>query len=295
MLPTFVIGLREGLEASLIVGIIAAFLLQENRRDAMRGVWIGVGAAILLCLAAAVALRFASEQLPQKEQEQLETVIGLVAVGMVTWMIVWMRGHAASLKGALQEQAGAALAAGSTAALVTMAFLAVLREGLETSVFLLAVFQDADDPAASGGGAALGILVAVVLGYLLYRGGVRINLSRFFKFTGVVLALVAAGLLATAVHTAHEAGWWNILQGQAVDLTWLVSPGSVQLALVTAMFGIQPKPTTGELLVWFLYAVPMVTYVLLTPKPRTRPAVEASTDADAAATATAPVGSLPPS
>ena len=293
MLPTFVIGLREGLEAALIVGIIAAFLLQENRRDAMRGVWIGVAAAILLCLGAAVALRFASEQLPQREQEQLETVIGLVAVGMVTWMIVWMRQHAANLRGALHDQAGAALATGSTAALVTMAFLAVLREGLETAVFLLAVFQDAEDPALSGGGAALGILVAVVLGYLLYRGGVRINLTRFFKITGVVLALVAAGLLATAVHTAHEAGWWNILQARAIDLSWLVKPGTVQFALITAMFGIQPKPTTGELIVWLLYAVPMVTYVLLTPKPRARPAVEVSADADLPAPATAPVGSLP--
>lgn len=285
MLPTFVIGLREGLEAALIVGIIAAFLLQENRRDAMRGVWIGVAAAVLLCVAAAVALRIGAEQLPQREQEQLETVIGLIAVGMVTWMIVWMRRHAASLRGTLHEQAGAALAAGSTATLVTMAFLAVLREGLETSVFLLAVFQDSDDPARSGGGAALGILVAVVLGYLLYRGGVRLNLTRFFKFTGVVLALVAAGLLANALHTAHEAGWWNIMLGQSFDLSSLMKPGSVQLALGTAMFGIQAKPTVGEALVWVLYAVPMVTYVLITPKPRTR---AATSDAAAPASTTTP-------
>ena len=122
----------------------------------------------------------------------------------------------------------------------------------------------------------------------------RINLTRFFKFTGVVLALVAAGLLATAVHTAHEAGWWHILLDQAVDLSWLVKPGTVQFALITAMFGIQPKPTTGELLVWFLYAVPMVTYVLITPKPRPRPAVEASAGADVPAPVTAPAGSLPP-
>ncbi|HEX5587645.1 MAG TPA: iron uptake transporter permease EfeU [Acidimicrobiia bacterium] len=289
MLPTFVIGLREGLEAALIVGIIAAFLLQENRRDAMRGVWIGVGIAVTLCLAAAVGLRLASEQLPQREQEQLETIIGLVAVGMVTWMIVWMRRHAANLRGALQEQASAALATGSTAALVTMAFLAVLREGLETAVFLLAVFQDAEDPALSGGGAALGILAAVVLGYLLYRGGVRINLTRFFKITGVVLALVAAGLLATAVHTAHEAGWWNIMQAQAVDLSWLVKPGTVQFALITAMFGIQPKPTTGELFAWLLYAVPMVAYVLTTPKPRVQPATEAPASVPADVALDAPV------
>ncbi|MET0420369.1 MAG: iron uptake transporter permease EfeU [Acidimicrobiia bacterium] len=276
MLPTFVIGLREGLEAALIVGIIAAFLLQENRRDALKGMWIGVGLAIALCLGAAIALRFASEQLPQREQEQLETIIGLVAVGMVTWMIVWMRGHAANLKGALHEQAGAALATGSTAALVFMAFLAVLREGLETAVFLLAVFQDSDNPGLSGTGAALGVLVAVILGYALYRGGVRINLAKFFKFTGVILVLVAAGLLSTAVHTAHEAGWWNIMLGQAVDLSWLIKPGSVQSALATAMLGIQPKPTIGEALVWLLYAVPMLAYVLITPKPKTKRIAETS-------------------
>src|SRR5262245_23827104 len=110
----------------------------------MRATWIGVALACVICLAVGVALRLASEQLPQREQEQLETVIALVAVGMVTWMIVWMRRHAATLRGDLEGRAGLALAAGSTAALVGMAFLAVLREGMETAVFLLAVFQDTD-------------------------------------------------------------------------------------------------------------------------------------------------------
>lgn len=274
MLPTFVIGLREGLEAALIVGIIAAFLNQEGRRDAMRWTWVGVGLAVAICAAVGVALRVASEQLPQKEQEQLETVIALVAVGMITWMIVWMRRHAATLRTDLQANAGAALAAGSTVALVGMAFLAVLREGLETSVFLLAVFQDTDDPLATGGGALLGIAIAVGIGYLIYRGGVRLNLARFFKVTGVVLVLVAAGLLSGAVHTAWEAGWWNILLGQAADLSWLVKPGSVHAALITGMFGIQPKPTTGEVLVWFLYAVPMTVFVLRAPRVRVAEAIE---------------------
>lgn len=274
MLPTFVIGLREGLEAALIIGIIAAFLKQEGRRDAMRWTWVGVAIAVLICLAVGVGLRVASEQLPQREQEQLETIIGLVAVGMITWMIVWMRRHAAGLRGDLEGRAGAALAAGSTIALVGMAFLAVLREGIETAVFLLAVFQDTDDPLSTGGGAILGIAFALILGYVIYRGGVKINLARFFKITGVVLVFVAAGLLTFAVHTAHEAGWWNILLGEAADLTWLVRPGSVQSALITGMFGIQPKPTTGEVLVWLLYAVPMTIYVLRTPRPRRERAVE---------------------
>ena len=149
MLPTFVIGLREGLEASLIVGIIATFLGQQGRRDVMRWVWVGVGIAVTLCGAAAVALKIAEENLPQKEQEGLETVIGLLAVAMVTWMIVWMRKHARGLKHDLEGKAAAALAGGSVGTLVFMAFLAVLREGLETAVFLLAAFQGSRDP---GGG-----------------------------------------------------------------------------------------------------------------------------------------------
>ena len=282
MLPTFVIGLREGLEAALIVGIIAAFLLQEGRRDALRWTWVGVGLAVLICLGVGVGLRVASEQLPQREQEQLETVIAVIAVGMITWMIVWMRRHAATLRSDLQGRAGEALVAGSTVALVGMAFLAVLREGLETTVFLLAVFQDTDDPLTTGGGALLGIAIALVLGYLIYRGGVKLDLARFFKVTGVVLVLVAAGLLSSAVHTAWEAGWWNILLDEAADLSWLIKPGSVQSALITGMFGIQPKPTTGEVLVWFLYAVPMIVYVLRAPRPRAE-AAERRAPATAAA------------
>jgi high-affinity iron transporter len=276
VLPTFVIGLREGLEASLIVGIIAAFLAQQGRRDALRWVWLGVGTAVLLCAGAAYGLHVAEENLPQREQEQLETVIALVAVGMISWMIVWMRRHSADLKGDLQERASVALIEGSALGLILMAFLAVLREGLETAVFMLAAFQQSDRPGLTGTGAALGVALAVVLGYLIYRGGVKINLSRFFRVTGVVLVLVGAGLLAFAVHTAHEAGWWNILLDRAVDLRWLIDPGSVQSALITGMFGIQPEPTWGELAAFFAYAIPMTIYVCRPQRPRTRTEVRSA-------------------
>jgi high-affinity iron transporter len=270
MLPTFVIGLREGLEAALIVGICAAFLRQRGRRDAMRWMWLGVVVAVALCAAAGVALRLAEEQLPQRQQEQLETVVGLLAVGMITWMVLWMRRHSQGLRAELEGRAGAALAEGSVVALVGIAFAAVLREGLETAVFLLAAFDQSDRPGLTGTGAALGVVVAVVLGYGIYRGGVHINLSRFFRVTGVVLVLVAAGLLAGAAHTGHEGGWVDALQGQALDLRWLVRPGSVTSALLTGMFGIQPTPTAGEVLVWLAYAVPMLVVVLV-PRRRTTP------------------------
>src|SRR5882757_8852356 len=175
MLPTFVIGLREGLEAALIVGIIAAFLKQQGRRDLLRWAFAGVGIAVVLCAAAGVVLRLVSRNLPQQQQEGMETVIGALAVGMVTYMIIWMRRHSRDLKGQLHSAAADAVARGSGLALVAMALLAVLREGLETVVFLLAAFNESADTAASGGGATLGIAVAIMLGYGIYRGGVRIN------------------------------------------------------------------------------------------------------------------------
>src|SRR5260221_5414993 len=187
MIPTFVITLREGVEASLIIGIIAAFLVKEGRRDAMRQMWIGVGIAIALCAAVAVVLDVVGQDLPQKRQEELETVIGLIAVSAVTYMIVWMRRHARGIKATLEGDAASALAAGSTMALVAMAFLPVLREGFETSVFLLAAFQNASDTPAAAAGAVLGLIAAIVIGLGLYRGGRRINLTRFFPFTGLIL------------------------------------------------------------------------------------------------------------
>jgi high-affinity iron transporter len=258
VLPTFVIGL----EASLIVGIIAAFLIQRGERGALRPMWLGVGAAAALCLGTAILLRVIDESLPLTQREGFEAVLAWVAVAGITYMIVWMRRHSRELKGSLERSAGHALARGSTVALVGMAFFAVLREGLETAVFLLATFQNSTNPLATGAGAVIGIGVAVVLGLAIFRGGVRINLSRFFRVTGFVLAIVAAGLLALGVHAAQEAGWISTLQSPAFDLTWLVAPGTVRASLLTGVLGLQPVPTVAEVVAWLLYAVPMGAYVL---------------------------------
>ena len=262
MLPTFVIGLREGVEAALIVGIIAAFLSQEGRRDALRQVWIGVSVALLICIGIGIGLDLLNEELPQRQQEMLETVIALMAVGIVTFMIVWMRRHARHLKADLHSSAANALTSGSAIALVGMAFFAVLREGIETVVFLLAVFQGATDPTSAGIGAVLGVLAAVVIGYGIYRGGVSLNLAKFFKFTAVVLVFVAAGLLSSAAHTAWEAGWLTSFQDQAVDLTWLVVPGTWTSSLLTGMLGLQSLMTQAEVFLYLAYLIPMLAYVL---------------------------------
>jgi len=262
MLPTFVIGLREGVEAALIVGIIAAFLIQRGERKAIRHMWLGVAIAIALCIGVAAVLSIIGENLPFKQREIMEGVLALIAVAGVTYMIVWMRRHSRGLKGVLEENAAAALVAGSSIALIGMAFFAVIREGLETAIFMLAAFQNSTDPMATGLGAVIGVVVAVALGYAIYKGGVRINLSRFFRITGFVLVLVAAGLLASAVHSLSEAGVVTQLQSSAFDLTWLVAPGSVRAALLTGMLGLQPVPTTAEMFAWLLYAIPMGAYVL---------------------------------
>lgn len=276
MLPTFVIGLREGVEASLIVGIVAAFLRQEGRRDALRRMWLGVLAAIAVCLAVGVGLEVLNENLPQRQQEMLETIIAVLALGMITYMIVFMRRHARTLRRDLQERAGVALAAGSSSALVLMAFLAVLREGFETAVFLVATFSASTSRATAVGGAAAGIATAVVVGALIYRGGMRINLARFFTATALVLVVVAAGLAAFAAHTAHEAGWLNIGQGQAFDATAIVEPGSVRAALITGVLGMQPKPVWAEVVAWVGYLVPAALLVLW-PRRRAQAPTAAST------------------
>lgn len=279
MLPTFIIGLREGVEASLIVGIVAAFLRQRGLSSYLRWVWLGVVIAVGICAAVAVVLEIVNENLPQKDQEGLETVIALVAVVMVTSMVVWMARHARTLKGDLEARAGAAVAEGSAFALVAMAFLAVLREGLESAVFLLSAFQASTNRTASSAGALLGILIAIGIGVAIYKGGVRINLSKFFTATGLVLILVAAGLVSFAIHTGHEAGWIRFGQGQLVDLSWLIEPGSIRSALLTGVLGIQPKPTVIEGVGWLVYFIPVALFMILSSRRKPAPSPTAMTGA----------------
>jgi high-affinity iron transporter len=200
-------------------------------------------------------------------------VVGALAVCMVTYMIIFMRKHARGLKRDLEGAAASALASGSSRALVVMAFLAVLREGFETAVFLLATFHASGDATTSWLGAVLGILLAAAIGYGIYKGGVRLNLARFFRITGLVLVVVAAGLVMTAFHTASEAGWLTAGQAQAFDLSWLVRPGTPLSSLLTGVLGIQPYPVRIEAIGWLAYLVPMLVIVgWPTGSPRQRPA-----------------------
>ena len=280
MIPAFVIGLREGLEAALIVGIIAAFLARSGRLDALRPMWLGVLAAVGICLAVGIGLQVADEALPQRQQEGLETIIALVAAGAVTWMIVWCRRHGPRMKSMIETDAADALANGSTIALVGMAFFAVLREGLETAVFLVAVFQQSAPPGRLGRRRRA-----------RHRRGGRARLRDLPRRRAASTWPASSGSPAwcwcwsppdwfrSAVHTAHEAGWFDSLQGQAADLTAVIEPGSVLQALVTGMFGIQTQPTVGEVLAWLLYAIPMMAYVLWPSGRRVRTRAAAATAA----------------
>src|SRR5215475_11169661 len=173
MLATFVIGLREGLEAALIVGIIAAFLRRNGK--SLAAMWAGVVIAVALSIAVGVGLKLVEQSLPQAAQEGMEAVIGAVAVFFVTGMIVWMNTHARHLRRELEAGAAEALGRASTYALASMAFLAVLREGFETSVFLLATFSAAQSAAWAATGATIGLLLAVVIGWGIYIGGIKLN------------------------------------------------------------------------------------------------------------------------
>lgn len=265
MLATFVIGLREGLEAALIVGIIAAFLKSNSTANDLRKMWAGVGTAVALCIAVGIGLEFVTNGLPQREQEMLECVIAAVAVVMVSFMILWMKKHSRGLKAELEGATASALEHGSAMAMVAMAFLAVLREGFETAVFLVAAFQSSTSVLLAVVGAFSGIVVALFLGWLIYRGGVRFNMSRFFRITGVVLVLVAAGLVMKTFRAAHEAGWLHVGQQQAFNFTGFISPGSVTESLVTGVLGIQARPALVEVLAYLLYAVLMLLVVLWPP------------------------------
>ncbi|MAB25877.1 MAG: iron transporter [Pseudomonadales bacterium] len=254
MLVPFLIMLREGLEAALIVGIIASYLRQTGRGAWMPAVWIGVFLAASLALFVGAGLQFVSAEFPQRQQEMFEAVVGLIAVAVLTWMVFWMRRAAKGLRQELTGALDSAFASGHshTYALIAMVFLAVAREGLESVFFLLAVFQQSQGSAAPVG-ALLGVACSVVAGWAFYRGSLRLNLKHFFRLTGLFILLVAAGLFAGSVRAMHEAGWWNHAQQVLFDLNaWL--PLDTPLGSVFAgVFGYQPAPSLSEIVAYVGY------------------------------------------
>ena len=268
MLIAFLIMLREGIEAALIVGIVAGFLKQSGHSRLMPKVWLGVALAALMCLGIGYGIHSATGEIPQKEQEFVVGVIGLVAVAMLTYMILWMKKAARSMKQQLQDSVQTALNRGNGQgwALVGMAFLAVAREGLESVFFLLAVFQQSPTWSMPVG-AVLGLLTAVVISALIYQGGMRLNLAKFFRWTGAFLIVVAAGLVAGSLRALHEAGVWNHLQEVVFDSSKYLHEDSPLGVLLGGFFGYTDHPTQGEVLAWLLYLVPVMIWFLHGSRP----------------------------
>jgi high-affinity iron transporter len=258
----YLIGLREGLEASLVVCILIAYLVKTGRRDALRPIWIGIGVAVGVALAFGAGLEFGSQELTFEAQELLGGSLSIVAVVLVTWMVFWMRRTARHLRAELHDRLDEALRMG-TGALVATAFLAVGREGLETALFVWAsVRASSDGTYAPLTGVLLGLLTAVLLGWLFYRGALRIDLARFFTWTGGMLVVVAAGVLAYGVHDLQEARFLDGLADKAFDVSATIPPDSWYGTLLKGVFNFQPNPTVLQVTVWALYLVPTLALFL---------------------------------
>jgi len=275
MLGNALIGLREGLEASLVVSILVAFLVKTDRRAELPRVWIGVGVAVAVSVGVTLALTLTQQALTFEAQEALGGSLSIIAVGFVTWMIFWMRRNARTLSSDLRGRLDDAIRLGPVA-VVAMAALAVGREGLETAVFFFAAAQAAGQTAQPLIGFLLGIAVAVLLAYLLYRGAVRINLGRFFTVTGFFLIFVAAGILAYGVHDLQEAGILPGLTTLAFDVSASIPPDSWYGTLLKGVLNFSPRTTVLEAVVWVGYVAVVLT-LFLRPQRRTVATAPAAT------------------
>ena len=259
---SFLITLREGIEAALVISIILAYLNTIGRRDGHRTVWGGVAAAIGISLVAGLVLNVtvgAISETSERTAEMIEGIGSLLAVAVLTWMIFWMRRQARHIKGELQQRVDMALGSESTLALAALAFFVVVREGLETVLFLFGTIRASDEVGSSVGlayaGAALGLLTALVLGVLIYRGGLRLNLRTFFKVTGALILVVAAGLFAYGIHEFQELGWLPGEDAKAFDIGGILSDEGGVGAFLRALFGYNADPSVLEFWAWLGYLV----------------------------------------
>jgi high-affinity iron transporter len=258
---SFLITLREGLEAALVISIILAYLNRVNRRDRHSAVWAGAGTAVAVSLVAGAVIFLVAGGLSHTTAEIFEGVASYLAVGVLTWMIFWMRRNAARIKGELQGKVDLALASGSTFGLAALAFFVVVREGLETVLFLFSAFRAGTETPGvlKFGAAVLGLAVAVFLGFLIYRGGTRINLRLFFRITGVLILVVAASLLFYGTHELLEVGAFRFLEGTGL-LAGAPGASAVMSPVTRVVVGLGGAPTWLEFGLWLGYL--LVTGIL---------------------------------
>jgi len=261
MLSTFIIALREGLEAALIVGILVAYVVRTDRRYLLKPLWTGVTVALVLSLGLGAILSFTSAELSDRGEELFAGVTSFAAVGLVTWMVFWMKRTARTLRNELHGKVDQALTGGPIS-LALVAFFAVAREGLETALFVYTNFKTVGAISTATLGLVLGLALAVGLGYLIYNRSVKINLFKFFTVTGVALIIVAAGVLSYGVHEFQELGW---LPG-ADDFIWDVTPWiakeSILASLLSGTVGFDTTTSWVQILAWGAYlTVVLVPYL----------------------------------
>lgn len=261
MLSTFIIALREGLEASLIVGILVAYLVKSGRKALLAPLWAGVALAVLASLATGAFLTFTSTELSARGEEFFAGTTSFLAVALVTWMVFWMKRTARHLKSQLEGQMSAAILGGPLA-LAAAAFFAVVREGLETSLFIYANFKTVASTPSATIGLVLGLAVAVLLGYLIYRSSIKVNLSKFFTYTGTALVIVAAGVLSYGIHEYQELGWLPGPDFFIWDVTQWIAKDSLLASVLGGTIGFDTTTSWLQFVAWSTYLVVVLSLYL---------------------------------
>jgi high-affinity iron transporter len=259
----YLIGLREGFEAALIVAILASYLVRTGNGHAMRHVWMGVGAAIGLSVLFGIVLVQIDESLGETIEPAFAGVMSLAAVALITWMVFWMAARAKSISSHLKGEVDRALAT-SAVAVAMVAFVAVVREGAETALFLWAGINAAGSTLAPLIGAVLGLATAVVLGVIVYRGAIKLNMGKLFIWTGALLIVVAGGVLRYAVHEFQEIGWLPGEDNIAFDVSGTFPADGVPATLVRGLVNLTPTMTWLEVIAWVLYVgVTLALFILV--------------------------------
>ena len=274
MFSNYLIGLREGIEAALVVSILLTYLVRTNRNPLIRFVWYGVAAALVASIFIAVGLESISGELSETLEPIFAGVVSFVAVGFVTWMIFWMKRSAKTISSDLRNQLDNAAVSGGAIAVAAMAFVAVLREGAETAIFFWAAAHATGNSLASVVGLVLGLGTAVIVGWIFYRSTSTINLSTFFKITSILLVFVAAGVLSYGIHEFQEVGWLPGDGNVLIDLSGVLVEGSFLATLAAGLFNLKPTTTTLQVIGYAIYSATVLYFLLRNKVAPTSPALE---------------------
>lgn len=254
MFASLLLSLREGLEAALIIGILLGTLKKIQREDLSPTIWAGTLSAAFLSLLAAIGLNAMGVAFEGEAEEIFEGITMLLAAGVLTWMIFWMARQARNLKNELEADVRKAALQTSKTPLFSLAFLAVIREGIELALFLTAA-TFASDSRQTLIGAVLGLALAIALGWGLFKATLRLNLQKFFQVTGFLLLLFAAGLVAHGVHEFNEVGWIPAIIEHVWDINHILNEKSTLGEILKALFGYNGNPSLSEVLAYVVYFI----------------------------------------